>query len=351
MCARVEPEAGDQDTVRKKECLRHVWMMTPESVQRLLTKTYDPQSQRYVFWQLVVGVVYAYNAWTPLLRVTFWEENTWKLFKTFDIAADIVNIVDVVCCRPREQFYKSGCPVRSFRKTWLNYRTSPNFRNDMLSLLPLEYPFAAHFSLAPLLRLNRLLRIDSYTLIFRKMEMASSMAFLWRLLRIVSYMMMIIHFNACAYFVISRIEGIGSNAFVYPGIGDLPYIRCFYFSFKMAAGIGKNVKPTHELEYIFMAFLWLQGSFIFAFILGQIKDIVSTAAYEETEYQTSMDLVIRHMVQMGIPKELDRKVRRYLVETYATKRTLREDAMLHILPQNLRAEVVSCDIKDIGIRI
>lgn len=48
MCARVEPEAGDQDTVRKKECLRHVWMMTPESVQRLLTKTYDPQSQRYV---------------------------------------------------------------------------------------------------------------------------------------------------------------------------------------------------------------------------------------------------------------------------------------------------------------
>ncbi|XP_022660261.1 cyclic nucleotide-gated cation channel beta-3-like isoform X3 [Varroa destructor] len=307
MCARVEPEAGDQDTVRKKECLRHVWMMTPESVQRLLTKTYDPQSQRkrlssifsYVFWQLVVGVVYAYNAWTPLLRVTFWEENTWKLFKTFDIAADIVNIVDVVCCRPREQFYKSGCPVRSFRKTWLNYRTSPNFRNDMLSLLPLEYPFAAHFSLAPLLRLNRLLRIDSYTLIFRKMEMASSMAFLWRLLRIVSYMMMIIHFNACAYFVISRIE----------------------------------------------------GSFIFAFILGQIKDIVSTAAYEETEYQTSMDLVIRHMVQMGIPKELDRKVRRYLVETYATKRTLREDAMLHILPQNLRAEVVSCDIKDIGIRI
>lgn len=53
--------------------------------------------------------------------------------------------------------------------------------------------------------------------------------------------------------------GIGSNAFVYPGIGDLPYIRCFYFSFKMAAGIGKNVKPTHELEYIFMAFLWLQG--------------------------------------------------------------------------------------------
>lgn len=39
----------------------------------------------------------------------------------------------------------------------------------------------------------------------------------------------------------------------------MPYIRCFYFGFKTAAGIGKNAKPTHELEFIFMAFLWLQG--------------------------------------------------------------------------------------------
>lgn len=57
----------------------------------------------------------------------------------------------------------------------------------------------------------------------------------------------------------SYFAGIGSNAFVYQGVGELVYIRCFYFSFKTAAGIGKNARPTNELEYIFMATLWLEG--------------------------------------------------------------------------------------------
>lgn len=130
--------------------------------------------------------------------------------------------------------------------------------------------------------------------------------------------------------VLCIVSGIGSNSFVYQGVGKLVYIRCFYFSFKTAAGIGKNSKPTHEWEYIFMATLWLEGhplrrgiqalgfmwtrsiptdkhsltlnlnrrasitgSFIFAFILGQIKDIVATAVRGKAEYQESMDLVVR----------------------------------------------------------
>lgn len=51
-------------------------------------------------------MAYAYNAWTPLLRVCFWEDNTWRRFKVYDLLADLVNIVDVGIFRPREQFYK-----------------------------------------------------------------------------------------------------------------------------------------------------------------------------------------------------------------------------------------------------
>ncbi|OQR72576.1 hypothetical protein BIW11_03747, partial [Tropilaelaps mercedesae] len=40
------------------------------------------------------------------------------------------------------------------------------------------------------------------------MEMVSRVAFLWRLLRTVFYMVMVIHINACAYFIVSRIQGI-----------------------------------------------------------------------------------------------------------------------------------------------
>ncbi|XP_028967679.1 cyclic nucleotide-gated cation channel beta-3-like [Galendromus occidentalis] len=319
--------------------------------KQLTRKTFDPQEPRYVAWQLLVAAAYAYNAWTPLLRVSFWVGDTSQLFQPCDILCDVVYFIDIIVLRPRERFYKSGTAVKSFGKTARKYLDGPLLRRDLLSLVPLDYIVTKFSVYAPLLRYNRLLRIESYLVVFEKMEMVSKNAFLWRLVRIVSYMLLVIHLNACAYYVISRIQGIGSNSFVLQGEGELVYIRCFYFSFKTAAGIGKNARPTHEWEYIFMATLWLEGSFIFAFILGQIKDIVATAVRGKAEYQESMDMVVRYMVQMDVTAELDLRVRRYLVETYATKKTLAEEAVLGILPGKERAEVLACETKDVGIKL
>lgn len=62
-------------------------------------------------------------------------------------------------------------------------------------------------------------------------------------------------------------------------------------------------------------------------------------------------LYFRYMVQMEIPEQLDQKVRRYLVETYATKKTLVEEAVLGILPNNDREDVLACETRDVGIKL
>jgi len=66
---------------------------------------------------------------------------------------------------------------------------------------------------------------------------------------------------------------------------------CFYFTAAVATSTGNNPAPTNVIEYIYMTFSWMMGVFVFALLLGQIRDIVSNANKNNEEFRTTMDKV------------------------------------------------------------
>ena len=89
------------------------------------------------------------------------------------------------------------------------------------------------------------------------------------------------------------------------------YLRFFFFKFQTATSIGKNKKPApgNNAEILFMTASWLMGVFVFALLIGDIRDIVGNARRNALSFQRHLDAITTYMnnnkvakpVQVGFP--------------------------------------------------
>ena len=122
---------------------------------------------------------------------------------------------------------------------------------------------------------------------------------------------------ACAYYLFSSFEGIGSNKFVYNGIGNA-YIQCFFFATKTAISIGKNPKVNTEnnRQVIFMLFAWLFGVFVFAVLVGQVKEIIAQSTRTQDEYMKIFDNISQYMIRMKVRTQFKPDIQRNILSRF-----------------------------------
>ncbi|KAL3170238.1 hypothetical protein MRX96_015278 [Rhipicephalus microplus] len=303
-------------------------------------RTIDPQSKLYVSWQLAVSVCFLYNCWAIFLRAVFLEGSHVDEagFFACDYLSDLVYLFDILLFKSRIKFHSAGMWVEDPKQTRRNYFRKPIFKMDVAALLPLDILYYL-YGVNPLLRLPRMLKIQTFWEFFDRIDALAKSPYVIRVLRTLLYMMYLIHLNTCAYYAISKYEGIGSNQFVFQGGNKTAYVRCFYFAFKTATSIGKNAKPSNELEYAYMTLSWLLGVFLFAFLIGQVRDIVATATQGRTQCRQAVDACVRHLRRLGLPDDLQRRVRLWLNHTWAQKKTLDENSILATLPRKMKTDI------------
>ncbi|KAK3925393.1 Cyclic nucleotide-gated cation channel beta-3 [Frankliniella fusca] len=299
-----------------------------------------PQSYWHLAWLLLVTACFAYNCVTIPLRSTFPYQtaDNWSTWFIFDLACDAVYLLDLVLVKPHVIFVYDGFWVREKSLTRRHYFAKWQFVMDILALVPLDLLYLKYGTELVMLRLPRVLKMQTFWELFDHLDSMLMSPYLVRVARTLCYMMFLVHLNACGYYAFSAREGLGLNNWTYKGGDGNAYIRCFYFATKTATSVGKNPRPETEGEFLFMTCSWLMGVFVFALLIGQIRDIVATASRTRTEHRKRLDETLEHMRALSLPDHVQRRVQSWF--TFADQHQPFDEArILNSLPQKLKTDV------------
>ncbi|CAC5375292.1 CNGB1 [Mytilus coruscus] len=298
-----------------------------------IPKVFEAQSKIYMGWLFFVTLTFMYNAYAIPLRASFqtrYMNDKNKLYWLLaDYTADVIYLLDVLVFKPRLTYLVSGLNETDVKKTRKHYMKKSIFKFDVLSLMPLDifYFVTGIHGTSALLRLPRLMKIQTFWEFYQRCDQAVRSAHILRILKTMTYMLFLIHIETCGYYSVSLYEGFDKNLWVYNGQGNA-YIRCFYLATKTATSIGKINKPQNELEYVFMTVYWLSGVFVFALLVGQIRDIVESAQRVKTMYDKRMETALRYVKNLNLPKEMREKVRVWFLYNWQQQKVLDCDKSL-----------------------
>nr|CDJ94842.1 Ion transport domain containing protein [Haemonchus contortus] len=247
-------------------------------------------------------------------------------------------------------FYEHGCKVSDISETRKNYFSNMNFPLDIISILPTDLFLFLQFD-ASVFRLNRLLKC--YRL-FELFDLAQGRLrqVIISLLKIVISCTLIFHWNACAFYIISKFSDTtswdGVNAtfdddegwpwpYMPDKITNVHFVDCFnfeqncehhpifideereahlvdlwrfwenktiridfstftkayvlsmYWSALTMTTLGEQPAPNETMQTVFEILDTVIGMVLFAGIMGSVGDLVAKANKVKADWQQRMD--------------------------------------------------------------
>ncbi|KAG6925844.1 cyclic nucleotide gated channel alpha 3 [Chelydra serpentina] len=307
----------------------------------------DPSSNLYYRWLTIIATPVFYNWCMLVCRACFDELQTKHiiLWVVLDYSSDIIYVLDTFV-RFRTGFLEQGLLVQDEKKLRQHYTTTVQFRLDMLSLLPTDLAYLKLGFNYPELRFNRLLRFARLFEFFDRTETRTNYPNMFRIGNLVLYILIIIHWNGCIYFAISKLIGFGTDSWVYPNVshpeyGRLArkYIYCLYWSTLTLTTIGETPPPVKDEEYLFVVIDFLVGVLIFATIVGNVGSMISNMNASRAEFQAKIDSIKQYMHFRKVTKDLEARVIKWFDYLWTNKKTVDEQEVLKNLPDKLKAEI------------
>lgn len=236
--------------------------------------------------------------------------------------------------------------VKDSKKLWEHYKKTPQFNYDLISMIPTDLLMLQFGIDSPELRFNRLFKMSRLFEFFYWTETRTNFPNMFRIGNLVLYILIIIHWNACIYFAISKTLGFGTDSWVYPNITyanysrlSWKYIYCLYWSTVTLTTIGKTPDPVTDVEYLFVVADFLIGVLIFATIVGNVGAMISNMNASRALFQAKIDAIKQYMQFRKVSKDLEARVVKFFDYLWAEDKTCDEKEVLKYLPDKLKAEL------------
>uniref|UniRef100_A0A914YA86 Ion transport domain-containing protein n=1 Tax=Panagrolaimus superbus TaxID=310955 RepID=A0A914YA86_9BILA len=182
--------------------------------------------------------------------------------------------------------YEQGLLVKDVPKIVKAYKKTYTAYFDFISVFPADYLLEAILPTPrPYLRFNRLIKLDRIQAFISATETRIAAPNAFRIFCVISYIVVLIHWNACIYFFVSNeIVGRDTDGWVYgtKNLQSLPnnsgvednlyrqYVYSFYWSMLILTTIGEVPGPVQNIEFAFVTLDLMCGVLIFATIVGNV---------------------------------------------------------------------------------
>lgn len=205
-----------------------------------------------------------------------------------------------------------------------------------------------------ILRVFRLLRIVRLVVIFRRwQDLSWTNSGYLRIIKFFVTIMLIIHWIACAWFLVPFVENFPANSWVViSGIKDADpitqYVRSLYWAIVTMTTVGYgDITPHRNIEYVFTIAVMLIGASTYAFIIGNIASLFSNLDSARAGFFSKIDAVNQYLRSRQVPQNLNEQVRNYYEYLWAQHRGVKEDTLFDDLPVQFRLDILRSLTRDL----
>ncbi len=221
---------------------------------------------------------------------------------------------------------------------------------DLASVLPIDLLFAtlSSRSFLPIIRANRLLKLNRALELQTKTETSTNNPFMFRICTIVLVIFLIIHWNASIFYCIHTYLGAFdldikpfNSADSAHRLDFIPqYAHCFYRATLQLTTISNVPAPETTFERFYMIVIYMIGLVIFAVVVGSVTDIIDDLRMKRSIFQKKVDGVKSYMAARNVNADLQERVLKWFDNSWTSTQGLDERLIFQeFLPSNLQAEI------------